>query len=66
MQVAKAGSRSRMKDGRAIEGAYGVPGRSSIVEGPHGRSAKLKTLVESPSMSMVDSSPGANDVVIGP
>lgn len=62
----KAGSKSKMNDGGAIKGAYVSPGGSSMPGGGHGRSAKLKTLVETPPMSIVDSSPGANDVVIGP
>lgn len=66
MHEENAGSKSKMKEGGAIKGAYVVPGGTSIPEGGHGRSSKLKTLVDRPPMSMVDSSPGANDVVIGP
>ena len=66
MQVEKAGSNSKIKEGGAIKGAYVSPGVNSMPEGGHGRSAKLKTLVESARISIVDSSPGANDVVIGP
>ena len=55
-----------MKDGGAIKGAYVSPAGISIPEGGHGRSAKLKTFVETRPMSIVDSSPGANEVVIGP
>lgn len=66
MQLEKAGSKSNMKDGGAIKGAYVSPAGISIPEGGHGRSAKLKTFVETRPMSIVDSSPGANEVVIGP
>ena len=60
----KAGSKSQIKDGGAIKGAYVSPAGRSMPEGGHGRSAKLKTLVEEFPMSIVDSSPGANDVVM--
>ena len=47
MQVEKAGSKSKMKLGGAINGAYVEdPGGNSMPGGGHGRSAKLKTLVE--------------------
>lgn len=64
MHPEKAGSKSQMKGGGAIKGAYVDPAGTSTPEGGQGRSAKLKTLVEPPAI--VDSSPGANDVVIGP
>ena len=64
MQVAKAGSKPFMNGGGDIKGAYGEPESTSTPGGGHGRSAKLKTLVE--STAIVDSSPDANDVVIGP
>lgn len=66
MQVEKAGSKPQIKGGGDIKGAYGCPEGTRMLEGGHGRSAKLKTLVDMPPMAMVDSSPGANDVVIGP
>lgn len=46
MQVEKAGSKLQIKGGGAIKGAYGCPEGTSIPEGGHGRSAKLKTLVD--------------------
>ena len=63
MHVAKAplSSSLNMNEGGAISGAYEalwVPG------GPQGRSPKLKLLVAPVDSSMVDTSLGANDVVI--
>ena len=46
MQVKKAGSKPQMKGGGDMRGAYVAPGAKSMPEGGHGRSAKLKTLVE--------------------
>ena len=66
MQVEKAGSKSKMKDGGAIKGAYSCPGGTSMPGGGHGRSAKSKTLVEWPPSTIVDNSPGAKEVVMGP
>ena len=64
MQPEKAGSKSNMNGGGDIKGAYAEPEATMIPGGGHGRSSKLKTLVE--SSAIVDSSPGANDLVIGP
>ena len=58
------GKKEDMNGGIDIKGAYRDPDGSRTPEGGHGRSAKLKTLVD--SSAIVDSSPGANDVVIGP